>query len=485
MRAGTDRAGRKAALRTLDERLAVEPDALKARLARARLLAMLGRFQEARADYLAALERAPTHLDALNDLGTLLHNTGFLTAARTCYAEAVAHHPLAPVPRVNLANMLLDANEIAAARANYEAALAIDPRLPEAHQGMARIFAELAEDEAAAHHRRLGFADRCLVEQPYYGEGQGIPLLVLVASVGGNIATRFLIDDRLYHCRILVADFFDPSTDLPPHAAIFNAIGDADLAPTALEAARSIVARTSAPVVNAPPAVLETGRVANARRLAAVHGVIAPRTVAFPRAVLVSEGATALTAQGFVFPLLLRRPGFHTGRHFLRVDRAEQLDAALAALPGAELIAIEFLDARGFDGGVRKYRAMIVNGRLYPMHLAVSREWKVHYFSADMAEDAQYRAEEEYFLSDMAGAIGPTAVAALHRVRNVLALDYGGVDFGLDRDGRVLLFEANAGMVVNPPEPDPRWDYRRSAVARILDAVRAMLADRIGATAAR
>jgi len=35
-------------------------------------------------------------------------------------------------------------------------------------------------------------------------------------------------------------------------------------------------------------------------------------------------------------------------------------------------------------------------------------------------------------------------------------------------------------MVVNPPEPDPRWDYRRGPVTRIRDAVGAMLARHAG-----
>jgi hypothetical protein len=30
-------------------------------------------------------------------------------------------------------------------------------------------------------------------------------------------------------------------------------------------------------------------------------------------------------------------------------------------------------------------------------------------------------------------------------------------------------------MVVNPPDPDERWAYRRTAIARILDAVTAMI----------
>jgi hypothetical protein len=40
------------------------------------------------------------------------------------------------------------------------------------------------------------------------------------------------------------------------------------------------------------------------------------------------------------------------------------------------------------------------------------------------------------------------------------------------------LFEANATMVVNPPDPDERWAYRRPAVNNILQAVSTMILNR-------
>jgi hypothetical protein len=121
---------------------------------------------------------------------------------------------------------------------------------------------------------------------------------------------------------------------------------------------------------------------------------------------------------------------------------------------------------------------MIVDGKIYPMHLAISRHWKVHYFTADMANNTDHRGQDAAFLADMTRMIGKKAVAALARIRDDLGLDYGGIDFGLSSSGEVLVFEANATMVVNPPEADVRWAYRRAGVTRILDAVSAMIARR-------
>jgi len=460
---------------------ATAPETIEPFVERAALLNALGRPAEAREAYLDVLKRAPDHFGALNDFGALLVATGFRIAARTVYAEAVGCHPDNPKGHVNLANLLRRGGELAAAREHFEIALRLDPGHPQAHQGLGAVLAELGDREGAARHRREGYAKHFLTALPYRGTAPPVPMLLLVSAEGGDIPTASFLDDRIFLVTAVVAEFFDPAAPLPPHRLAFNAIGDADLCRPALEAAAALIARTAAPVINRPAAVLDTGRIANARRLGALAGVTAPPMARLPRAVLAGpEAGSVLAGEGLAFPLLLRTPGCHTGRNFVRVAAAPELAAAAAALPGDELFAIGYLDARGADGNARKYRAMIIDGRIYPLHLAISRHWKVHYFTADMADDPAHRREDAAFLDDMRSAIGDRAVAALERIAETLGLDYAGIDFGLGPDGDVLLFEANATMVVNPPDPDERWAYRRPAVARILDAVGAMMIDRAG-----
>jgi aromatic-L-amino-acid/L-tryptophan decarboxylase len=466
---------REAALRDLDGRIAAGGAGVGLRFERAGLLAEMGRSPEASNAYIDVLTRDPSHRLALNNLGTLLHASGYRAAARTAYTQAVARHPGDSMGHVNLGNILREAGEFPAAREHFEAALRCDPGHAEAHQGLAYVLAEGGDEAAAAHHRRLGFQDRAVLTLPFRGKGPPVELLLLVSSVGGNIPTRHLLDDRVFRTHVVVPEFYDLKQPLPPHQVVFNAIGDADLAAPALAAAQSVVALTRAPVINSPSAVLATGRADHAR-LAHVPGVVRPRTVMLARDLLASpEGPAAVERHGFRFPLLVRTPGFHTGRHFLRVERAEELAGAIAQLPGRELAVIEFLDARGAGGNVRKYRAMMIGGRIYPLHVAISSHWKIHYFSAEMAERADYRAEDAEFLENMPGVLGPRAIEALEQIQATLGLDYAGIDFGLSATGDILLFEANATMVVNPPEPDERWAYRRPAIEELFAAVRRML----------
>jgi len=146
-------------------------------------------------------------------------------------------------------------------------------------------------------------------------------------------------------------------------------------------------------------------------------------------------------------------------------------------LPGIELLVIEYLDGRGADEMYRKYRVLFIGGKLYPLHLAISPRWKVHYFSADMADRPDHRAEEAIFLSDMAAAIGAENVATLEQIAATLGLDYGGIDFGRDAAGNILLYEANATMAVFPPPPDEHFDYRRAPVDRVIAAIRQLVYD--------
>jgi tetratricopeptide (TPR) repeat protein/glutathione synthase/RimK-type ligase-like ATP-grasp enzyme len=453
-----------------------ESDTIDIEVERAALLGNLNRSGEAQQAFIDILRRAPTNFSALNQFGTLLTETGAIDAACRLYSEAILHHPANPMARVNLANLLLRANRHNEARGHYETALRLDPDYAPAHQGLGAVLADLGDRPGAQAHFRRGFRDNAVSTLPYRGTAAPVRMLQLVSSGGGNIPTASFLDDCTYLATVVVADHLDPRAPLPEHQLIFNAIGDADLCRPALEAAIRLIAQTRAPVINDPDAVMRTGRIDNARRLGAIRGVVTARTAAFPREALAgSDGATALARQGFAFPLLLRSPGYHTGRNFVLVETAADLSAAAAGLPGDELLAIEYLDARGRDGNARKYRVMMINGVIYPLHLAISQNWKVHYFTSDMAEEPGHRSEEARFLADMPAALGGKAMAALERIRDELGLDYAGVDFAIAPGGDLLLFEANATMVIAPPSQDQRWVYRREAIGKILDAVAAMI----------
>ena len=225
--------------------------------------------------------------------------------------------------------------------------------------------------------------------------------------------------------------------------------------------------------------MIASGRANNAVRFSSIPGVRTPAILNIPREILSNPGGYDRVARhGFSYPFLLRSPGYHVGRHFQLISNERDLADGVATLPGKTLSLIQYLDAQGRDEKIRKYRVMTINGELYPAHLAVSRQWKVHYFSADMADYPEHRAEDDAFLRDMKAVVGARVFNAIVGISKMLALDYGGIDFGIDLNGNAILFEANAYMNVPLAESDNRWDYRRESISRIWDATRRMLWER-------
>jgi Tetratricopeptide repeat len=379
---------------------------------------------------------------------------------------------------------LLDEGKTQEAVSFYQQMLGEDPASREAHAGLYRAYSALGDSHRAVSHLGMALRWPAVLTLPYRGARKPVPLLLLLSMNAGNVLLQRFLNDRLFQTYVVLMEFFDDSAVLPHHELIVNAVGDADVRSEALAVAERVIARSSAPVINPPAQVLATGRCSNAQRLRDIPGVIAPRSVECSRErLMTATTADELREQGFEFPLLVRTPGCHMGKNFIRVETPGELSAAIAELPGAgllgdDLIVMQYLDGQGADGNIRKYRVLMIGGKLYPVHLAISRHWKIHYFSADMADHPQHRAEEAHFLLDIPGVLGPAVMTALMRVQETLGLDYGGIDFGLNAQGQVLLYEANATMAVYRPDTDSKWDYRRPVIERIYAAVQELFLSR-------
>ncbi len=437
---------------------------------------------EAKAIYLDALNSTPTHYAAWNNLAKLLFKTGYTSAAQTAYSAAIAYCPDDAKLHANLAQVLLYREESDAAEKHFIEALALDPALTEAHQGLACIFYRKNDEEKARYHRDKGYGGQAIVTSAWHGHNKPVPLLILASAMEGNLPWRLLTDDALFQSTVATVEYLDrpQKLDLASYRLIFNVIGDADLCMTGLEMANNLAAKASAPVINMPAAVLRTGRLENSLRLSRLPGVKTPRMTAISKTDLGSGSAMQkLTENGLAFPLLMRAPGFHGGHHFVRIESPDKLHEIAQGLPGDSLLAMEWLDSRNDDALFRKYRVMAIDGVLYPLHMAVSAQWKVHYFSSDMADNLSYRAQEQAFLEDFTAAMGEKALSALEQIAQTLELDYCGIDFGLDKSGRVLLYEANATMAIVPPGHEKHWDYKRASIDKALAAVKKMFAKRI------
>ncbi len=436
--------------------------------------------EEAKSIFLEIIKAEPTHLGAWNNLGRLLFETGYTSAAHTAYTAAVTYHPYEAIAHVNLGNVMLDMGDLSGAEKHFKIALGQNPDQANAHQGLASILHRQGNEVESGYHRDMGFGKQPLSTLAYRGRGKPIQLLILASALEGNIPWRLLIDCGVFQATIIAVEYFDSQLPLPSHQLIFNAIGDADLCQNGLEIASRLIDKSRAPVINHPDSVLKTGRLVNAKRLAILPGIIAPRIALISKREIISGQALAMLAhKEFTFPLLLRAPNFHGGNYFVCVDSQDSLNSAFEGLPGENLLAIELLDSRSEDNLFRKYRVMSINGSLYPIHMAISTQWKVHYFSSDMDDNEKYRHEEELFMNDFSSFLGPDVISALKTINKTLGLDYCGIDFGMDKNGNILLYEANSTMVIVPPTNETRWSYKRVPIENALAATRRMFVERL------
>lgn len=384
-----------------------------------------------------------------------LHRTGKSEDAFALALEGAIRFPESSLALTNAGYFHLMRGEPALAREAYDAAVRINPNNAEARRGLA-----VAKTQCG-----IAAQGDSTTRVPYRGSGRAIEVLVPITLGSGNVVTEQLFDDRVFAVTKVAVELHAPAVPLPAHDVVFNAVGEADSSGAALEKTRELLARTDKRVLNDPVSVARTGRDAQSRRLAALDGVVVPKIERIARS----------NARELAPPVLLRAPGYHAGEHFVRVEHASEVEAVLTRLPGDELFAIQYLDVRESAGTYAKYRVMIVDGRIYPLHLAISDHWKVHYFSAAMAAVPEYREREAAFLRDPRARVGRRVWSALERIAREIELNYAGVDFALDAQGRLVLFEANATMAVRYPPEDPIWDYRRPAVDAVIEAVTAML----------
>jgi hypothetical protein len=185
--------------------------------------------------------------------------------------------------------------------------------------------------------------------------------------------------------------------------------------------------------------------------------------------VAVDAISQAAAASGIVLPVLLRPAGSHGGAGVRRIDDWAVLDAFSLGDAAAWYVS-QFHDCRDGDGFVRKYRIIFVNGEPFAYHLAISRDWLVHYVTSGMDTQAWKLAEEARFLDDPVSVLGATAWDAVRKAGARLGLAYGGMDFTRLIDGSVLVFEANATMLVHPEDEDGVLAFKNPAVLRIVQA---------------
>ena len=173
------------------------------------------------------------------------------------------------------------------------------------------------------------------------------------------------------------------------------------------------------------------------------------------------------------YPFIIRPIGGHGGIGMALINNPNELSQYQVSNAEA-FYCINYHDYKSDDGYFRKYRTLFIDRKLYQYHLAISKNWLVHYFSADMLSEPFKRLEEQHFLESPIEVIGAKAHDALAKIAERLDLDYAGIDFTILKDSNLLVFETNPLISVYPVDP-AEFSYKVPYVNSIFDSVDHML----------
>ncbi len=458
----------------------------------------LGQLRARRGDDADAVEillrvigRQPKFAPFHNELGVSLHRLGRLEEASAALGEAIALDPSFSVAWANRGMVLFDKEQFAEAADTLLVSLArTDPALdgmrPSLLSTLVRASSKvdrLAEAEAAlrasiaAGHddvRTLELLARLLDQSKRRPQAEAIlndlarrtgvqkrgpvrdakdTILVLGAVGSGHVPTRYLIDPDVFttlSLTMLSPDQADtPLGRVDPQSllsagVVFSTLADAHRDKGQLAAASAFCVGLRKPVLNPPGSIPRTGRDRAEILFGDIPGMVTPAV----RSITSGE----LAAFSIETPVLVRPSGDHGGDNLVQLRSETDRDAYLASDPDEDLLLTGFHDFRSADGLWRKYRLIFVDRQVFPFHLAIGEDWLVHYWRAEMARSSWKLAEEDRFLEDWRGVFGPQAAAAADAAARRMDLDYAGMDCALTADGGLLLFEANATVLLHLDE---------------------------------
>jgi tetratricopeptide (TPR) repeat protein/glutathione synthase/RimK-type ligase-like ATP-grasp enzyme len=467
-----------AALLSYDRALAQKPGYPHALARRSAALAKLGRLEEAlsAANALVAIA-TEDRADAWCLRGNMLQELGRYGDAIAAYNQTLAFQSDYPAALINRATAYNEVGRTDEALRDLDAALAIEPDQPEALVMRGNVLQSVGRNAEAQDDYRRSLALRPLITHPAVTREPEFRALFIFAPISGNTPIHDMISFSNFESNMLMllpeveydADFLRSKADV-----VVNLVSDVDRSAVALDDAADLAARLGKPLVNPPSKVFFTERDRVSQLLADLDGCLVPGTRRYTRDDLLAD--VRAQSLGISFPLIVRVAGTHGGDAMELTNDLQELQSFVSSHEAPEYYLSEFIDYRSEDGFFRKYRFIFVGDEILPYHLAIDDTWKVHHASTDMGAHPWMQEEERDFLERPETVVSSTAWKALRAIRAKLSLDYFGIDCALDKNGKVVVFEVNASMLVHLR--NDRFPYKNAPVRRIKAAFASMLREK-------
>jgi hypothetical protein len=333
------------------------------------------------------------------------------------------------------------------------------------------------QDEVLAFHQL--FRSPCSLPKPK------LRVLALAAAMdmGGNTPIEFLLEHSGIELQTLyVVDGVELPAPLPEHDVAIVVASDSEECREALRKIEATASRWPRPLLNPPHRVGNLDRDKLHRLLHGIEGLDIPATEAVSRAQLSAMAQAAHPpgdiADEVAFPIIIRPRGSHAGVGLAKIDDRGALGRYLAERGEVEFFVSRFVDYADADGLFRKYRVVFVDGRAYACHMAIADRWDIWYLNAGMAFSDEKRAEEANFMRGFDEMFAVRHRHALAAMADRVGLDYFTVDCAVNKNGELLIFEADNTAVVHNMDSPEVFPYKARQMNRIFDAFAAMLSRR-------
>jgi glutathione synthase/RimK-type ligase-like ATP-grasp enzyme len=296
-----------------------------------------------------------------------------------------------------------------------------------------------------------------------------------------NTPLEFLAQgaDFTLHIQFIGANLPLPKA-LPEHDVAMVAISELDRNLSSLPIAEQLIAQLNTKVLNQPANIAKLSRDTISQELQNVAGVEIPLTIRATQQQLIEHTAKLTDAIGFQsisYPMIIRPIDSHAGNLLAKIDDIEQLNHYLNESNKPEYFIAAFVDYRSDDNLYRKYRIMVINGKPFIAHMAVSEHWMIHYLNAGMVENAHKRFAEAQAMGHFEQGFAKKHQQAFALLTEKIGLEYYGLDCAETIDGELLIFEACASLNVHSMDCEKTFPYKKVQMQKIYDAFHQMLID--------
>lgn len=434
-----------------------------------------GCLEDAIVSYCRELSLDPSHWKARFNLAQMLRRTGRHAEAIALLTLLLEESPDDLRIHRQLGIVYADSNRLDLSLNHFRHLLAERPDDAEALQYIADIQQAMGKIGEAEQYYRRSLELRPLITIDAIKSPPDFRALLLFTPGAVNTPLASMVERVEYESNLLNVlpgavydlDMLRRRTDV-----VVNLIADVDQGHAVLPLAAELTERMGKPTVNHPCKIMLTDRESIANLLSVIPDCCVPTTRRYSGATMRAAGFN-LAQTPFLFPVLVRPAGAHGGIDFAKVENKTELDAFVALRPDASYYLTRYVDYRSADGFFRKYRFIFVNDAIYPYHLAIDDKWKIHHITTNMAHHSWMQQEEECFLKNPHSVFGHRQYEALQAIQQSVGLEYFGIDCALDSEGKVVVFEVNACMLVH--QRNEQFPYKTEPVRRIRQAFDAML----------